>query len=115
MRRKWEKIMVTDGKHIYNLMVDKKKEFVSLIRNGDPKLYFVPDNLLQGEIQLSMPQIKIIDAVKQNPGITQIKIAEMLRMRRQNINYHIMQLVEMGMIELQGKGRETYCYVGSGI
>lgn len=56
-------------------------------------------------------QIKILDVIKKNEGITQKEIASILGEKKQKINYNIKVLKQIGKVIVKKKGRKTRCYL----
>ena len=56
-------------------------------------------------------QIAILDNIRENEGITQTRLASLIKEKKQTINYNIKVLEKIGKIRVRKKGRETHCYI----
>ena len=56
-------------------------------------------------------QRKILQKIREDPGVTQVKIAEQLGVARKVVNYHIKILKDAGLIFMEMHGRESACYL----
>jgi DNA-binding MarR family transcriptional regulator len=96
-----------NGVLAYHLSTLEREEIIVSRRDGIFRRYY-PKN---GH---KIPQeIKdmIIDTVYENPGITQSKLARILKKSRQVVNYHIKHLVASGHIRVLKTGRKCKCYI----
>ena len=105
---------VKNGTLSYHLSVLEKTELVKSRREGLRYRAFYPTGMKfpkEQRFRLTEFQINIIDAIKENEGITQKEIAVKLGKKPQTINYNIKVLEQADIIEVIKKGRKTVCYI----
>jgi predicted transcriptional regulator len=110
------KVDVKNGTLSYHLWVLEKTDLIKSRREGLRYRAFYPTGMKfpQAErFRLTELQIKIIDCIKNKPGIHQKEIAEKLNEKPQTINYNIKILAQAELISVIKKGRTTRCYVKS--
>jgi predicted transcriptional regulator len=62
---------------------------------------------------LTEVQRRIVDAVKDVPGATQMGVAGVLGVHQSSVSYHMRKLTKKGLIRVEKKGRKVhYYYVG---
>jgi len=62
-------------------------------------------------IKLSDLQERIVDAIKDSPGITQTEIVSRLNVPKQTVSYTINNLVNSGVMETVRDGNKIKCFV----
>jgi predicted transcriptional regulator len=95
--------------HLYTL---ERENLIQRQRHG-LRLRFFPTSL--GAIRtrpLSPWQLKVMEVVRSNPGISQSDLARILGLTRQALHYHIDQLRRLALIGVTLAGRETNLAVG---
>ena len=106
-------IDVKNGTLSYHLSVLEKTELIKSRREGLRYRAFYPTGMKfpkEQRFRLTEFQIKIIDIIKVNEGISQKEIAIKLGKKPQTINYNIKVLEQADLIEVIKKGRKTVCY-----
>ena len=104
---------IKNGSLAYHLRTLERSEFIKSKFDGKFKRFYpcgmaIPDP--SGTV-LSEAQKKIVGVISKNPGITQSDVAGILNVKKQNVNYHIMQLVRANILQVIGIGRKTRCYL----
>jgi DNA-binding MarR family transcriptional regulator len=102
-----------NGTLTHHLHMLEIQGFINSKREGIRKLFYpvgmkIPED---GGIRFSALQSKIIDTIKDNPGISQTKIAKKLDLPVSVVNYNVKVLGNIGVITITKKGRTTYCYI----
>ncbi len=64
---------------------------------------------------ISEVQQRVLDIIKDSPGITQKELANLLGVRQSTLNYQISRLDQSGLIELRRKGRKVHYYAKDGL
>ena len=107
------KVGVKNGTLSYHLGVLEKTELIQSRREGLKYRVFYPTgmNFPKSErFRLTDLQIRILDSVKGQPGLTQKEIARLLEKKPQTINYNIKVLDQAGLVSVVKTGRKTTCY-----
>lgn len=107
------KVGVKNGTLSYHLGVLEKTELIQSRREGLKYRVFYPTgmNFPKSErFRLTDFQIRIIDALKRRPGMTQKELAWLLSQKPQTINYNIKVLDQAGLVSVVRKGRKTTCF-----
>jgi DNA-binding MarR family transcriptional regulator len=106
-------IDVKNGTLSYHLRVLEKTELIKSRREGIRYRAFYPTGMKfpQNErFRLTELQIKILNNIKNNPGITQREIARQLHKKPQTVNYNIKVLEHATLIKVHHNGRKTGLY-----
>ncbi|MBN1280963.1 MAG: winged helix-turn-helix transcriptional regulator [Candidatus Thermoplasmatota archaeon] len=106
-------IGVKNGTLSYHLNVLEKTELIQSRREGLKYRAFYPSGMTfpkRERFRLTELQIRILDALRQHPGLTQKELAGMLGQKPQTINYNIKVLDQAGLLDVEKKGRHTCCY-----
>jgi DNA-binding MarR family transcriptional regulator len=107
-------IDIKNGTLSYHLRVLEKTDLIKSRREGLKYRAFYPTGMKFPEkerFRLTELQVSILDIIKENGGINQKDIADMLNKKPQTINYNIKVLEEADMIEVRKQGRKTVCYL----
>lgn len=93
--------------HLHTL---EREEFIRSVENGIYRKYYPAGTVIEILPPLSIAQQKILQIIRENPGISQSEIATALSTRRMFVNYHVKRLREYGLITVQVNGRASSCY-----
>jgi len=107
------KVGVKNGTLSYHLGVLEKTELIQSRREGLKYRVFYPTgmNFPKSErFRLTALQIRIIDSLKRQPGITQKELARLLDQKPQTINYNMKVLDQANLVSVAKKGRRTTCF-----
>lgn len=107
------KVGVKNGTLSYHLGVLEKTELIQSRREGLKYRVFYPTgmNFPKAErFRLTDLQIRILDSIKSQPGLTQKEIARQLGQKPQTINYNIKVLDQAGLVSVLKEGRKTTCF-----
>ncbi len=108
-------LSLPNGSLVYHLRVLEKASKIKSRPDGRFKRFYTLDTRIpvpNGGV-LSEVQKRIVDAVKDVPGVTQKEIAALLGVHQSSINYQMGRLEERGLIRSERKGRKVhYHYVG---
>lgn len=106
---------IPNGSLVYHLRVLEKAAKIKSRRDGRFKRFYAVGTKIpqpNGGI-LSEVQKRIVDAVKDVPGMTQQELASLLGVHQSSISYQMKRLEERGLIRAGKKGRRVhYYYVG---
>jgi predicted transcriptional regulator len=102
-----------NGTLIHHLQTLERQNFIKSERDGPFKRFYPTGrNLTEDVLELNGIQMKILDAVKTNPGITQKDLSMMLDTSPPTINYHVKALQLVRLLNLKRDGKTTRCYPG---
>jgi DNA-binding MarR family transcriptional regulator len=107
------KVGVKNGTLSYHLGVLEKTELIQSRREGLKYRVFYPTgmNFPKSErFRLTALQIRIIDVLKRQPGITQKELARLLDQKPQTINYNMKVLDQANLVSVVKTGRRTTCF-----
>jgi predicted transcriptional regulator len=63
-----------------------------------------------GIMELNETQERLLDIVRDNPGLTQRELAERMNLSTRVINYHVGLLQRARLVSLEKAGKVTKCY-----
>lgn len=94
--------------HLYTL---EREKLITRQRQG-LKLRFFPTSLGAIKTRAISPwQLRVMETVRANPGISQSDLARILGLSRQALHYHIEQLRRASLIGMTLSGRESHLAV----
>lgn len=107
---------LTNSSLAYHLGVLEKEELVRSRRDGMYKRFYpmgakLPDD---GGSPFSLIQKRIIQVIRETPGICQKDIASVLGVSSSTVSYHITRLVERELITSKRKGMRTTYHIAPG-
>lgn len=108
---------IKNGVLSYHLYVLEKEGFIFSNRNGLRYRIFYPagENAdTPDRVRLTKLQKSILNLIKQNPGITQKEMINMLNKSQQTISYNVNILKRMGKIRSKKEGRTHHYYINDG-
>lgn len=95
----------------HHLRTLEREEFIRSVQNGVYRRYYPSGMNIDIAPPLSETQQRLLQIVRQNPGISQTEIATLVDERRMYVNYHIKRLRDYGLVAVQVDGRVSACYV----
>jgi predicted transcriptional regulator len=105
---------LNNGSLTYHLHTLEREALVKSQNVGRYKLFYptgakIPKDM---EPQMSLIRNQILDIIRDEPGITQKKIALQLNDKSQRtISYHVKNMTREGIIRVEKAGRENKCYI----
>ena len=99
-----------NGVFAYHLGVLEDRKMITRIRFGQLHLFYPRNNIARGDISqnidlhiikkysLNPMQIEVLSILKESDGLVTREIAEALNCKRQNVNYHLRELSNKGLI-----------------
>jgi len=100
------------GHHINKL---ERGELIKSRQDGQYRRFYPMDAKIDVKLILSQIQERILNWIKQNPGVSGSKIASGLGVDSKLINYHVNVLENAGFIYVEKQGREKLCFFTTGI
>ncbi len=98
------------GTLTHHLNMLEQQSYIKSLQDGMYRRFYSYGVQPDSKLILSEIQTKILEKVKHNPGISQIKIARNLGVARKVVNYHIKILADAGFVYIEAIGRESACY-----
>ena len=95
----------------YHLNRLEKDQYLTSRQDGMFRRFYVKGPKREARFVLSAIQELIIIVIRENPGISQTRIAEKANVSRKVVNYHANILQQAGIIRVDIRGRESACYV----
>jgi DNA-binding MarR family transcriptional regulator len=95
----------------YHLNRLEKAQYIKSRQDGIYRRFYPPGRKTEMRFFLSEIQESILNVIKENKGISQVKIAEKIGVSRKVVNYHINILDQAGLIFVESHGRESACYM----
>ena len=109
-----ERFGLHNGTLSHHINILENHGIITSHRSGRQRLFFPFGSTNKTKIRTSLitneTQKKIIEIVKDNPGITQSMISQRLNVSRQKINYHVNSLVTNSILNIEKQGRITRLY-----
>lgn len=109
-----EKLGLHNGTLAHHLHILENHQTITSHTSGRQRLFFPFGSENRINISNSLitnrTQKKIINIVKDNPGITQSMISQQLKVSRQKVNYHVNSLVSNSILKIEKQGRITRLY-----
>jgi predicted transcriptional regulator len=103
-------LSLVSGVLSHHLNILEKKGFIKSIQDGKYRRFYLYDEKIEFKLTLTAIQQTILFAVKQDPGISQTGISEMIGKNKMVVNYHIKILKDVGLLSVERNGRETNCF-----
>lgn len=106
---------LANGSLVHHLTILEKAGKIRSRRDGRFRRFYTTRTRIprtNGGI-LTEVQKRVVDAVKDIPGVTQKEISSLLGVHQSSVNYQMTKLEERGLIRVERKGRKVhYYYVG---
>jgi parallel beta-helix repeat protein len=104
-----------NGSLVHHLTVLEKGGKIKSRKDGRFRRFYTKETQVpryDGGV-LTEVQKRIVDAVKDIPGVTQKEVASLLGVHQSSVSYQMSRLEERGLIKVEKKGRKVhYYYVG---
>jgi len=107
-----QKLGLNNSSIVYHLTVLERQELIKSEKVGLYKRFY-PVNVSLSEtglMELSEAQEKLLELVRQNPGLTQRDISERMGLSSRLVNYHVGLLQRSRLVTLEKVGKVTRCY-----
>jgi len=104
---------LNNGSLAYHLKVLEREGYVKSVSYRAQKLFFPTGTKVPAErdmVILSPIQQRIVDRIKESPGLTQKALATIFGISEPAISYQIKALKNEGLVTIRQAGREKLCY-----
>jgi len=95
----------------HHLNVLEKEDYIKSKQDGMYRRFYLYEEKSELKIKLTTLQQKILNVVKEYPGISQSGVSRQIGSNRMLVNYHTRILNEAGILKVEKKGRENLCYI----
>jgi len=125
-QRVYEFIQANPGKHYraildaldlgmgaltYHLNTLERGGYVVSKQDGMYRRFYLAGKRAEATFFLTAIQQRIVLALKENAGISQVRLADSLAISASLVNYHLHVLADAGLVRLEPHGRETGCFL----
>ncbi len=107
-----DQLGVTNGALAYHLRVLERAQLIRAVRDGMYKRFYPIGVKVTRKRRLSPFQTAIVKAVRDNPDVSQKRIAELLGVSNQVVNYNVKQLEEARILAVDRTERASKVTLG---
>lgn len=107
-----EQLGVTNGALAYHLRVLERSGYIRPTREGMYKRFWPVGMKIPKRRRLSIVQAAVVKAVRDNPDASQKRIAELLGVSNQVINYHVKELEQANVLKVDRTHRSSRLSLG---
>jgi uncharacterized membrane protein/predicted transcriptional regulator len=107
-----DQLGVTNGALAYHLRVLEKAGLIRAQRDGMYKRFYPMGVKIPKRRRLSIFQEAVVKAVRDNPEVSQKRVAELLGVSNQVVNYHVKQLEDSGVLKVDRTARASKLILG---
>lgn len=105
---------LSDGSFSHHIHILEKEGIIKSARDGTYRRFYLPGMKVQDNGgSLKRSQLLIIDSIKETPGISQKDIASILGVSSATVNYHLKELIKLGIVKAERVGMRMRYYVNS--
>jgi predicted transcriptional regulator len=97
------------GSMVYHLRVLTREEYLKVVPDGPYRRLYPFGFRMYGE-EIHAPRVKVLAAVRENPGSSQRKLSELTGLSPQALSYHLRNLYYEGFVTKKRKGRSVRYY-----
>ncbi|MGA1866127.1 MAG: winged helix-turn-helix transcriptional regulator [Thermoplasmatota archaeon] len=106
---------LTNGTLAHHLYTLEKENLVRSQRDGLYRRFYPAGYQIDpGQVSLTGIQQRIIDTIKERPGLSQKDISQTLSLSNSTVNYNIKSMKDKGLIEVRKEGKNTRIFPVSG-
>jgi predicted transcriptional regulator len=106
-------LKMNNGALAHHLHALEREEMIKSQTDGKYKRFYPFEMAVpKRSTQLTTIRKNIVEQIKDDPGITQMKISQKMGVSHQAISYHLRALVQIGAVNVEKKGRANRCYPG---
>jgi predicted transcriptional regulator len=94
----------------HHLNMLERQQYIKSLQDGANRRFYTKDMKIDTKLLLSPAQENILQAIKNNPGISQSDIASKLQMTKKTVYYNVKNLRDAGLVFIDTDGRDTECF-----
>jgi predicted transcriptional regulator len=106
-------LKLSNGTFVYHARILESQGHLRSIKDGANRRFYPAEMRIPTEVrdvQLNQVQRMIYTIVMEYPGISQTKIAKMVKLAPSTVNYHVNIMTKVGVIERKRSGRLSLCF-----
>jgi predicted transcriptional regulator len=106
-------LKLTNGTFVYHARILESQGHLRSIKDGANRRFYPAEMRIPTEVkdvQLNQVQRMIYTIVMEYPGISQTKIAKLVKLAPSTVNYHVNIMTKVGVIERKRSGRLSLCF-----
>jgi len=105
------KLGLKNGLFAYHVKVLERESLVKSIMDGRFRRFYPIGMKVEESIEMDTFQLRILNLISDNPGISQKEICQALGARKQMVNLNVRAMFHEGLIDVVKEGRQTHCYL----
>jgi DNA-binding MarR family transcriptional regulator len=99
------------GTLTHHVNILEREGHIRSYQDGVYRRFYRPEDGMPLKVRLTNIQERILNIIKDNPGISQANISKKAGSNKFVVNYHVKILSEVGMVFVQKEGRTSQCFV----
>ena len=106
-------LSLSNGTFVYHARILESQGHIRSIKDGANRRFYPAEMRIPTEVrdvELNQVQRMIYTIVMEYPGISQTKIAKMVKLAPSTVNYHVNIMTKVGVIERKRSGRLSLCF-----
>jgi predicted transcriptional regulator len=106
-------LKLTNGTFVYHVRILESQGHIRSVKDGANRRFYPAEMRIPTEVkdvELNQVQRMIYTIVMEYPGISQTKIAKMVKLAPSTVNYHVNIMSKVGVIERKRSGRLSLCF-----
>jgi len=100
-----------NGLFAYHVKVLERESLVKSVMDGRFRRFYPIGMKVEESIEMDTFQLRILNLISDNPGISQKEICQALGARKQMVNLNVRAMFHEGLIDIVKEGRQTHCYL----
>ncbi len=103
------------GTLTHHLNMLETQRYIKSYQDGMYRRFYPIDHKIGTGLILTEIQHKILQAIHDSPGLSQVEIAGKVNQNRKIVHYHVKLLSDAGFVHVEQAGRESRCYYAGGL
>jgi predicted transcriptional regulator len=106
-------LKLSNGTFVYHARILESQGHLRSVKDGANRRFYPAEMRIPTEVkdvELNQVQRMIYTIVMEYPGISQTKIAKMVKLAPSTVNYHVNIMTKVGVIERKRSGRLSLCF-----
>ena len=105
------RLNLSNGLFAYHVKVLERESLVKSVMDGRLRRFYPIGMKVEFQRDLDTVQVRVLNLISENPGITQKEIVSALGLRKQLVNLNVRAMYHAGLIDIVKRGRETHLYL----